>query len=96
VQTIGQLHQQHADVARHGEQELAQIVGGAFAFGLRLDLAELGDAIDQSRDILAEELADLFARGDCILDGNPARLPSRSSRRRGAARSGCQPPRSDG
>ena len=36
---------------------------------LRLDLAELGDAVDQPSDIGAEQFLDLLRRGDRILDG---------------------------
>src|SRR3546814_3522655 len=41
VQPVGQLHQQHPDVVRHGEQELAQIFRRPLIFGHGLDLAEL-------------------------------------------------------
>ena len=41
------------------EQELAQILGGALVLALRLDLGELGDAVDQPRDVLAEQFLDL-------------------------------------
>jgi hypothetical protein len=59
VQPVGELDQQHADVVG-GEQELAQILGGALILRLRLDLAELGDAVDQPGDVLAEQLLDLL------------------------------------
>jgi hypothetical protein len=68
VQPVGQLDQQHADVVRHREQEFAEILGGALALGLRLDLGELGDAVDHARDILAEQALDVLGRGDGILD----------------------------
>ena len=68
VQPVGELDQQHADVVRHGEQELAEIFGGALALGLRLDLAELGDAIDHARNLGAEQPLDLVIGGDGILD----------------------------
>src|SRR3546814_9758019 len=60
VQPVGELHQQHPDIARHGEQELPEILRRALALALRLDLRQLGDAVDQPRDILAEELVDLL------------------------------------
>ena len=68
VQPVGELDQQHADVVRHGEQELAQILGGALVLRLRLDLGELGDAVDQPRDVLAEQLLDLFGGRQRVLD----------------------------
>ena len=69
VQPVGELDQQHANVVRHGEQELAQILGLALAVGLRLDLRQLGDAIDQPADACAEQAVDLFLRRHRILDG---------------------------
>ena len=68
VQPVGELDQQHTDVVRHREQELAQILGGALVLGLRLDLAELGDAVDQPRDIAAEQPGDLLRGRHGILD----------------------------
>ena len=68
VQPVGELHQQHADVVRHGEQELAQILRRALVLALRLDLGELGDAVDQPRDIVAEMLLDLLRRRQRVLD----------------------------
>ena len=59
VQPVGELHQQHADVVAKREQELAQVFRRAFVLRLRLDLAELGDAVDQAGDVLAEMLLDL-------------------------------------
>ena len=59
MQPVGELDEQHPDVARHGEQELAQVLRGALAFALRLDLGQLGDAVDQPGDVLAEMLLDL-------------------------------------
>ncbi|GAA3259500.1 hypothetical protein GCM10020258_21360 [Sphingomonas yabuuchiae] len=68
VQPVGQLHQQDADIVRHGEQKFAQVLGRAFALGLRLDLGQLGDAVDQPRDIGTEQPLDLVIGGDGILD----------------------------
>ena len=68
VQPVSQLDQQHADVVGHRQQELAQILGGALVFGLRLDLRQFGDAIDQPRDVGTEHPLNLFRRGDGVLD----------------------------
>ena len=54
--------------SRQREQELAQILGRPLVLGLRLDLAELGDAVDQPRDVLAEQLLDLLGRRERVLD----------------------------
>ncbi len=51
VQPVGELDQQHADVVGHGEQEFAQIFRRALVLALRLDLGELGDAVDHPRHV---------------------------------------------
>ena len=68
VQAVGELHQQHADVGRHGEYQLAQVLGLLGALGLDFQPAELGDAIDQARDVFAEHARDLVTRGVGVLD----------------------------
>ena len=68
MQPVGELHQQHADVVAEREQELAQVLGGALVLRLRLDLAELGHAVDQPRDVLAEQLLDLLGSRERVLD----------------------------
>ena len=69
MQTVRQLDQQHAQVLAHGEQELAQVFRRALVLGHHLDLGELGDAIDQPRNVGAEELLDLLDRGQRIFHG---------------------------
>ena len=68
VQPVGELHQQHADVVAERQQELAEVLCGAFVFRLRLDLAELGDSVDQPGDVLAEQLLDFLRRRHRVLD----------------------------
>ena len=68
VQTVGQLHQQHADIVRHRQKEFAQILRRAFVFRLRFDLGELRHAIDQPRNILAERFLDLLIGDQRVLD----------------------------
>ena len=41
VQAVGELHQQDADVRRHRQNELAQVLGFLGALGLHLQAAEL-------------------------------------------------------
>jgi hypothetical protein len=60
VQAVGQLDQDHAHVARHGQQHLAEVLGLGFLEALVLDAVELGDAIDQLGGDLAEALGDLL------------------------------------
>src|SRR3546814_9672323 len=62
VQPVGELDQQHPDVVRHGEQELAQILGRPLILCLRLDLRQLGDPVDEAADIAAEQPLDLLGR----------------------------------
>ena len=68
VQPVGQLDQQHAQVLAHRQQELAQVLGGAFALAHRLDLRQLGDAIDQPGNVGAEQPFDVLDRRQRILD----------------------------
>ncbi len=68
VQAVGELHQQHADVGRHRQHELAQVLGFLGALRLDFEAAELGDAVDQAGDVLAEQAGDLVARGVGVLD----------------------------
>ena len=49
----------HADVVDHGEHHLAQVFGLLFLAGGEVDLADLGDALDDVGDLLAEFLADV-------------------------------------
>ena len=60
VQAVGQLDDHHADVVHHGQQHLPDAFGLALLAGVELQLAQLGDAIDTVRHVVAELLADLF------------------------------------
>ncbi len=68
VKPVRELDEQHAYVARHGEQELPEIFRRPLALALRLDLAELGDPVDQSGDVGPEQFLDLLRSRDRILD----------------------------
>ena len=52
MDAIGQLNEQHADVAAHGDEHLAQRLG--LSSSSIADLVELGDAVDQIRDGFTE------------------------------------------
>ena len=58
MHAVGELDQDHAQVAHHRQQHLAEVLGLRFLAALELDLIELGDAIDDLGDVVAE------ARGD--------------------------------
>ncbi|RYE89290.1 MAG: bifunctional (p)ppGpp synthetase/guanosine-3',5'-bis(diphosphate) 3'-pyrophosphohydrolase, partial [Myxococcales bacterium] len=47
VEAVAELDQEHADVARHGHDHLAEVLGLAVGLRDELDLGELGDPIDQ-------------------------------------------------
>src|SRR3546814_16905044 len=51
VQAVRELDQQHADVLRHGEHQLAEVLRLLALVGLQLELAELGYAVDQPRNV---------------------------------------------
>ena len=68
VQPVGQLHQQHADVAADRQHQLAEILRLLGAVGLQLQPGQLGDAIDQPGDLAAEPRLDLRQLDRRILD----------------------------
>ena len=69
VQTVGQLDEHHADVIHHGQHHLAHVLGlGLFARG-EFDLADLGDALDDVSDLLAELGLDLVDRDRGVFHG---------------------------
>ena len=69
VQAVGQLDEHHAHVGDHGQQHLADVLGLAvFAVG-KLDLVDLGDALDDVGDLVAEVGVDLLAGGGRVFDG---------------------------
>ena len=74
VQAVGQLDQDDADVARHGQQHLAEVFRLRLGLGLELDLRQLADPVDQFGDVFAELGRDvLLGRGrvldDVVQDG---------------------------
>ena len=64
VQAVGELDQDHAQIARHRQQHLAEAFGGGFLPAAEAHLVELGDAVDElgdggaelGRDLLGSEL----------------------------------------
>ena len=59
VQPVGELDQDHPDVPGHRHQHLAVVLGLAVVAALEGDAAQLGDAVDQPGDLLAELSLDL-------------------------------------
>ena len=68
VQAVRELHQQHADVPAHGQDEFAEILRLFGAVGLQFQPGQLGHAIDQAGDFLAEEGFDFLEFGWRVLD----------------------------
>ena len=68
VQPVGELDQQHAGVIGDRQQKLAEVFGLLRMPGDEVELAELGQSVDQPADLLAERLVDVFARDLGVLD----------------------------
>jgi hypothetical protein len=69
VETIGELYEQHPDVGRDREEELAQVFGLGFLAGDEVEPLDLGEAVNDGADLVAEQLIDLGAGGVGVLDG---------------------------
>ena len=69
VQAVGELHQQDAYVVGDRKQQLAQILRLLGFLGNEVELLQLGQALDQHADFLAEQLVDFRTRRRRILDG---------------------------
>ena len=59
VQAVGQFDEHHADVVDHGQHHLAQVFGLLLFARREVNFADLGDAFDDVRDLLAEFLANV-------------------------------------
>ena len=68
VQAVGQLDEDDADVVHHGQHHLAHVLGLRFFGGREVDLADLGDALDDVRHLLAELGLDLVDGYRGVLD----------------------------
>src|SRR6202789_1131095 len=55
VHAVRELDHDHADVAHHRQQHLAEALGLSFLAVLELNLIELADAVDQLRHDLSED-----------------------------------------
>ena len=69
VQAVGQLDEHHADVIHHGQHHLAHVLGLRFLGGSEVNFADLGDAFDDVRDLLAELRLDLVDGDGGVFDG---------------------------
>ncbi len=68
VQPVRQLHDQDPDIGRNRDHQFLEVLGLFCPVGAQLHLTQLGDAIDQGRNLRRKERAQLFECGRCILD----------------------------
>ncbi len=57
MQAVGELDQNHAHIARHGQEHLAEVLGLRLLLALEFDLVELGHAIHELGHHSAELVA---------------------------------------
>ena len=69
VQAVGELDQDHAQVARHRQQHLAEAFRVGFLAVAELQLVQLGDAVDQFGHGRAELGGDRLGRERRVLEG---------------------------
>ena len=69
MQAVGQLDEHDADVVHHGQHHLAHVLGLRLFRRGEVDLADLGDALDDVRDLLAELGLDLVDGDRGVFDG---------------------------
>ena len=68
VEPVGELDQDDADVLRHRDDHLAVVLGVGLLAGLEARPGQLGDALDELRDLVAELGADVVGLGLRVLD----------------------------
>ena len=60
MQAIRQFDQNNPDILRHRQQHFAKVFGFGVLFGIKLDLINFADAIDQSGNIFTETELQVF------------------------------------
>ena len=68
VQAVGELDQDDPDVRGHRDHHLAVVLGLRLVARLERDPGQLGHAVDEAGDLLAEGLVDLVERRRRVLD----------------------------
>ena len=68
VKPVGQLHEDDPDVIHHRQQHLAEVLGLPLLARRERDGADLGHALDDVRDLGAEQLLDALDGGQGVLD----------------------------
>ena len=69
VEAVGQLDQDHPDIGGHRHHHLPVVLGLALVATLERHPGQLGDAVDQVGDLVAEFPADVVEAGAGVLDG---------------------------
>ncbi len=68
VEAVAELDEQDADVPRHRDDHLAEVLRLTIFLRREVDLRELGDAVDELGDLDAELLLDLVGGRERVLD----------------------------
>ncbi len=68
VQPVGQFHKQDPDVADHRQQHLAEVFRLLLVPGAEIHLRDLGDAVDDLIDLVAELLAQFLRRHQGVFE----------------------------
>ena len=68
VQTVGKLHQEHANVARDCDEQLAEILGLFRLLGHKVQAPDLCQPIDKRADLGTKQLINFCPRGFGILN----------------------------
>ncbi len=68
MESVGELDQDHAHVLGHRHDQLAVVLGLGVLPALELDAGQLGDALDERRDLVAELGAQLLDVDSGVLD----------------------------
>jgi len=69
VKAVGEFDQQHAPVLGHGDEHLADGGRLLLLLGVELQAVELGDAVDDRGDLIAELLGQPLLGDAGVLDG---------------------------
>ena len=69
VEAVGELDEQHADVAGHRDDHLANVLGLLLLAGVELETVELRESVDDTRHLGAELLLDVVERDLGVFDG---------------------------
>ena len=68
VEAVGQLDQDHPDVGGHRDHHLPVVLGLLLVAAVEGDPGQLGDAVDELGDVVAEALAHVVERRGRVLD----------------------------